>query len=84
MRVPQRGDGLVVVVGGGPDVGDHDGLAVPAQRVLQDARQLRVPATHGDKLQRTYVLELCDVTSVAVEVVRTCRARAGCSRRARR
>lgn len=44
MRVPQRGDGLVVVEGGGADVGDHDGLAVAAQRVLQDPRQLRVPA----------------------------------------
>jgi hypothetical protein len=42
VRVPQCGDGLVVVVGGGADVGDHDRLAVPAQRVLQDARQLRV------------------------------------------
>lgn len=43
VRVPQRGDGLVVVVGGGADVGDHDRLAVAAQRVLQDPRQLRVP-----------------------------------------
>ena len=40
--VAQGGDSLVVVVGGGPDVSDHDGFAVAAQRVLQDARQLRV------------------------------------------
>lgn len=42
MCVPQRGNSLVVVVGGGPDVGDHDGLAVAAQRVLQDACQFRI------------------------------------------
>lgn len=51
MRVSERSDGLVVVVGGGADVRDHDRLAVPAQRVLQDARQLRVPA-----IIRTYSL----------------------------
>ena len=39
MRVPQRGDGLVVVVGGGANVRDHDGLTVAAEGVLQDARQ---------------------------------------------
>lgn len=42
MRVPQRSDGLVVVIGGRPDVGDHDSLAVPPQRVLQNPRQLGV------------------------------------------
>lgn len=40
VRVPQRRDGLVVVVGGGADVRDHDRLAVAAQRVLQYTSQL--------------------------------------------
>lgn len=43
--VSEGGNSLVVVVGGGADVGDHNGLTVATQRVLQDAGQLWVPGT---------------------------------------
>lgn len=51
MRVPQRRDGFVVVVGGGTDVRDHDRLAVSTQRVLEYSCQLWV----SENLLFTYV-----------------------------
>mmetsp|Transcript_17034 Transcript_17034/g.64481 ORF Transcript_17034/g.64481 Transcript_17034/m.64481 type:complete len:407 (-) Transcript_17034:213-1433(-) len=42
VRVPQRGQRLVVVHVGGADGGNHDGARVAAERVLQKQRQRRV------------------------------------------
>mmetsp|Transcript_17033 Transcript_17033/g.64473 ORF Transcript_17033/g.64473 Transcript_17033/m.64473 type:complete len:496 (-) Transcript_17033:7-1494(-) len=42
VRVPQRGQRLVVVVPGRPAVGDHHRLGVAAQAVLQQPRELGV------------------------------------------
>ena len=41
--LPQRADALVVVVVGRADVGEHEGLGVATQRVLQEPRQFGVP-----------------------------------------
>ena len=40
--IPERAEGFVVVVVGRRQAGDHQGLGVAAQRVLEHARQLRV------------------------------------------
>ena len=40
--IPERAEGFVVVVVGGRQTGDHQGLGVAAQRVLEHTRQLRV------------------------------------------
>jgi len=53
---PQRVEGFVEAILLGRDIDKHEGLAVPAQRVLQEVRQLGVPVGHVRALEQSKIL----------------------------
>ena len=57
-RVHERDGGLLIVLVRGADRADHDGLAVAAQRVLQQVRQLAVAVRHGRQRRQCTIVGL--------------------------
>ena len=60
IRISQRRHGLIVVVVGGPDVGNHHRFGVSTQRILQQPREFGVAVR--DVIRFTVDERLDDIT----------------------